>query len=96
MGILFVVETKNQWARDDPAFMVILSGLLCCKWPCRQLKKETKDGFRTWMLPAVFVQEQATHVPHDDSWTRFGDCMGSSVRTRHDGHPPHDVIHGLC
>ncbi|KAG0210415.1 Protein unc-50 [Mortierella sp. GBA30] len=23
-------QTKNQWARDDPAFMVILSGLLCC------------------------------------------------------------------
>ncbi|KAG0053668.1 Protein unc-50 [Gryganskiella cystojenkinii] len=22
-------QTKNQWARDDPAFMVILSGLLC-------------------------------------------------------------------
>ncbi|KAG0243310.1 UNC-50 family-domain-containing protein [Mortierella sp. GBAus27b] len=23
-------QTKNQWARDDPAFMVILSGLLGC------------------------------------------------------------------
>ncbi|KAG0035765.1 Protein unc-50 [Podila clonocystis] len=23
-------QTKNQWARDDPAFMVILSGVLCC------------------------------------------------------------------
>ncbi|KAF9900996.1 Protein unc-50 [Lobosporangium transversale] len=23
-------ETKNQWARDDPAFMVILSGILGC------------------------------------------------------------------
>ncbi|KAF9584806.1 Protein unc-50 [Lunasporangiospora selenospora] len=22
-------QTKNQWARDDPAFMVILSGILC-------------------------------------------------------------------
>jgi len=28
----FLVETKLQFARDDPAFLVLLSGLLCGKY----------------------------------------------------------------
>lgn len=29
--IFFFLETKLQFARDDPAFLVLLSGLLCGK-----------------------------------------------------------------
>jgi len=28
----FLIETKLQFARDDPAFLVLLSGLLCGKY----------------------------------------------------------------
>lgn len=30
--LTFVIETKLQFARDDPAFLVLLSGLLCGKY----------------------------------------------------------------
>jgi hypothetical protein len=30
-GCLTVAVTKNQYARDDPAFLVLLSFFLCCK-----------------------------------------------------------------
>ena len=29
--LYFCLETKNQWARDDPAFLVLLSLFLLCK-----------------------------------------------------------------
>lgn len=30
--LTFLIETKLQFARDDPAFLVLLSGLLCGKY----------------------------------------------------------------
>ncbi|KAI8139685.1 UNC-50 [Fennellomyces sp. T-0311] len=31
-NIYYHKQTKNQWARDDPAFLVLLASLLCGKW----------------------------------------------------------------
>lgn len=31
LNVFFLTETKDQWARDDPAFLVLLSIWLCGK-----------------------------------------------------------------
>lgn len=40
---LDVLETKNQWARDDPAFLVLLASMLCCT--CVYCDKEHQINF---------------------------------------------------
>lgn len=45
-------QTKDQWARDDPAFLVLLSVWLCGKCARLQLKKQIERviGLAIWGL----------------------------------------------
>jgi hypothetical protein len=52
--IIITIETKNQWARDDPAFLVLLASLLCGK-----VKLEFQCHIQVQLLTMMIVSAVA-------------------------------------